>query len=90
MSVEKKYINHCKVIIINMGNKFKGIDSNKRIPISAYYRLEIHNVLPDVDPIIYMDGDIAVFKDLSELITFDMEEKYILGFLDSIPKALKN
>ena len=89
MSVEKNYTNHCKVIIRNMGNIFKGVDTNNRIPTSAYYRLELHNILPDVDRIVYMDGDTAVFQDLSELITLDMEENYILGFLDNSPKSLR-
>ena len=88
-SVEKNYTDHCKIIIINMGNKSKGVDINNKIPISAYYRLELHNILPNVDRIVYMDGDTAVFQDLSELITLDMEENYILGFLDSIPNALR-
>ena len=89
MSVGKNYSNHCEIIIISMGNKYKGIDINNKIPTAAYYRLELHNILPDVDRIVYMDGDIAVFQDLSELITLDLEENYILGFLDSIPKASK-
>ena len=38
--------------------------------------------------IIYMDGDTAVFQDLSELIFLDMKGNYILGFLDSAPNAL--
>ena len=89
MSVEQNNTNHCKIIIINMGNKFKGLDTNNKIPTAAYYRLELHNILQDVDRIVYMDGDTVVFQDLSELITLDMEENYILGFLDSIPKALR-
>ena len=72
-----------------MGNKFQGLDTNNRIPTATYYRLELHNILPDIDRILYMDGDTATFQDLSELITLDMEENYILGFLDSIPKALR-
>ena len=89
MSVGKHYTNNCEIIIISMGNKYKGIDINNKIPTAAYYRLELHNILPDVDRIVYIDGDTAVFQDLSELITLDMEENYILGFLDSIPNALK-
>ena len=90
MTVEKNYTNHCKVITIKMDYKFKVIDINNKIPTATYYRLELHNILPDVDRIVYMDGDTSVFQDLSELITLDMEENYILGFLDSIPKALKS
>ena len=89
MSIEKNYTEHCKVIFINMGDKFQGKDTNFRIPIAAYYRLELHNILSDVDRIIYMDGDTVIFQDLSELITLDMKGNYILGFLDSVPKALK-
>ena len=89
ISVEKNYTSLCKVIILNMGNKFQGLDTNNRIPTATYYRLELHNILPDIDRILYMDGDTATFQDLSELITLDMEENYILGFLDSIPKALR-
>ena len=89
ISVEKNYTNHCKVIIINMGDKFKGVDTNSIIPTSSYYRLDIQNILPNVDRILYMDGDTAVFQDLSELITLDMEDNYILGFLDSFPYSLR-
>ena len=89
MSVEKSYNEHCKIIIIDMGNKFEGKDTNFRIPIATYYRLDLHNLLPDVDRIIYMDGDTAVYQDLSELIFLDMKGNYILGFLDSDPNALR-
>ena len=83
MTVEKKYNEHCKIFFINMGDKFQGLDTNVKIPTAGYYRLDLHNLLPDVDRILYMDGDTAVFQDLSELITLDMKGNYILGFQDS-------
>ena len=89
MTVEKNNKDHCKIIFIDMGNKFEGKDTNERIPLASYYRLELANLLPDVDRIVYMDGDTAVFQDLSELITLDMKGNYILGFLDSSTDALK-
>ena len=89
MSVEKSNSKHCKIFIINMGKKFEGKDSSSRIPIATYYRLDLQNLLPDVDRIIYMDGDTAVFQDLSELIFLDMKGNYILGFLDSNPNSLR-
>jgi lipopolysaccharide biosynthesis glycosyltransferase len=66
-----------------MGDKYKGLDISKRIPTASYYRLDLHNLLPDVDRILYMDGDTAVFQDLSDLITLNMKGNYILGFQDS-------
>ena len=89
MSIEQNYTEHCKIYIINMGDKYQGKDTNDKIPIATYYRLDLQNILPDVDRIIYMDGDTAVFKDLSELIFYNMKDNYILGFLDNRPKSLK-
>ena len=88
-SVETKHPEHCEVIFIDMGSKFKGADTNKKIPTAAYYRLELHNLLPNVNRVIWMDGDTAVFEDLTELITLDMKGNYIMGFLDSIPTAIE-
>ena len=42
-----------------------------------------------MERIVFMDRDTAVFQDLSELITFDMEDNYILGFFDNSPRALR-
>ena len=88
-SVELKHEKSCQVIFINMGDKFKDENTNKKITTPAYYRLELHNLLPDVSRVIWMDGDTAVFEDLTELITLDMKGNYIMGFLDSLPDALE-
>ena len=88
-SVQTKHPEHCQVIFIDMGNKFKGEKTNTKITTPAYYRLELHNLLPNVDRVIWMDGDTAVFEDLTELITLDMKGNYIMGFLDSIPEAIE-
>jgi len=88
-SVENKHPEHCQVIFIDMGNKFKDEKTNTKITTPAYYRLELHNLLPNVDRVIWMDGDTAVFEDLTELITLDMKGNYIMGFLDSIPEAIE-
>ena len=89
MSVEKNYTEHCKINFINMGNKYEGKDTNHKVTTATYYRLDLHNLLPDVDRIIYMDGDTAIFQDLSELIFLDMKGNYILGFLDGTTNALE-
>ena len=89
-SVEKNHYEHCSVIFINMGNKFEDQKTDKRISTPAYYRLELHNLLPNVNRIIWMDSDTMVFEDLTNLIKLDMKGKYILGFLDSLPDAIKD
>ena len=72
-----------------MANKFKKADTNENITTSAYYKLELPSLLPYVNRIIWLDGDTAVFEDLTELITIDMKNNYIMGFLDSLPDAIK-
>ena len=89
LSVQKSHKNNCKIIFINMEDKFKNADINNKITTSTYYRLALPNLLPDVNRIIWMDGDTAVFEDLTELITIDMNN-YIMGFLDSMPDAIES
>ena len=88
LTIKNKYPDRCDIIFINMGDKFKGSDSDERIPIASYYRLDLPDLLPDVDRIIYMDGDTLVLHELSELITIDMKGNFVLGFPDSAPGAL--
>ena len=87
-SVEKKHPENCKVILIVMDDKYKNEKTDKRIKTPAYYKLSLHNILPDVNKIIYMDGDTGVFEDLSDLIKLDMKGNYIMGFVDSVPEAI--
>ena len=89
-SIEDKYPYLCQVIFINMMNFYKGIPVSSKIPTSAYYRLSLQDILPDVQRIIYLDGDTLVFEDLKELIQLDMKGNVILGFLDSIPDAIES
>ena len=91
-SVEKKYPNKCAVIYFNMGTKYQGLFLGKiaKLTTPAYYRLSIHELLPDVNKIIYLDGDTLIFQDLTELIKIDMKGNIFMGFLDSIPDAIKS
>ena len=87
-SVEKNYTAHCEINFILMGNKFKDEKTDERIKTPAYYRLELPALLPEIDRIIWMDGDTAVFEDLTPLMKLDMKGNYIMGFLDALPDAI--
>ena len=87
-SVEKNHTEHCEIIFISMGNKFKDEKTDKRIKTPSYYRLELPALLPNVSRIIWMDGDTAVFEDLTPLMKLDMKGNYFMGFLDSLPDAI--
>ena len=89
LSVQENHPEHCQIHFIDMANKFSSYESNKKITTPTYYRLELPNLLKNVNRIIWMDGDTAVFEDLTELITIDMKNNYIMGFLDSLPNAIE-
>ena len=89
-TVMDKYPDKCSIIYFNMGNKYKGLGLNFRITTPAYYRLSLHELLPDVNRIIYLDGDTAIFDDLTELIELDMKGNIIMGFLDGFPDSIKS
>ncbi len=54
--------------------------TSKRYPSIIYYRLVAANYLPiDLDRILYLDPDIIVLKDLSELYNMEFNDKYFIG-----------
>ena len=89
-TIKDKYSDRCSIIYINMGNKYKDLQLNYKLSTPAYYRLSLPELLLDVKKIIYLDGDTLVFEDLKELIELDMDGYLIMGFLDSLPNAIKS
>lgn len=85
-SIEEHYPHHCTITFINMTNMYMEQNS---FPKSKYYRLALHDKLPYIDKIIYLDGDTMIFEDLTELNDLNMKGYYILGFLDSLFWALE-
>ena len=89
-TVEDKNFDKCSIIFFNMGNKYKNLTLSFKLATPAYYRLSLPDLLSDTKKIIYLDGDTLIFEDLKELIELDMKGNVILGFLDSIPTAIKS
>jgi len=65
-----------------MEMRFKTAKTKGRITTPAYYRLALAELLPNIDKIIYLDGDILAFVDLKEMYDFDMDGYYYKGYLD--------
>lgn len=87
--LEEKY-DRCKVIIFELTNENLFNARVDRYPITAYYRLLLAKLIPNVNKIIYLDGDTLVLKDLTEMINLDMNNNIVLGFVDhSYKKAEK-
>ena len=72
-TIEKKYPQKCSIIYMNMGNKYKNLQISYKLSTPAYYRLSLQDILPEIDRIIYLDGDTLIFEDLTELIQKKLE-----------------
>ena len=90
---EKKYPNKCSINLIDMTNfKFKNANLSRHIKtIAAYYRLVLSELFPNINKMIYLDGDTLILDDLKEMYDINMDNYYYKGFLDiSIDQFLPN
>ena len=82
MHLEEKY-DRCKIIIFELTNDNLKNARTNRYPMAAYYRLLLPSLIPDVNRIIYLDGDTITFTDLTEMINLEMNNNIVLGFVDN-------
>lgn len=77
--LEKQY-SGCRIQFIDMKDQFTdaGI-SIPHISIPTYYRLAMPSLLKEYDKAIYLDTDIIVCRDLSEMYSIDMGQNFIGG-----------
>ncbi len=71
----------CSINFIYLENVFNNyIQKIPHITLTTYYRLLIGNLLPkEIEKCIYLDIDVCVCKDLSELFNIDVTDYYIAG-----------
>lgn len=69
-----------KVDFINMQSAYKNTYIKiAHISTATYYRLQLPSLLKEIDKCIYLDIDLVVKHDLSELFLTDIENQYIAG-----------
>ena len=75
-----------KIEFIDVPNFFK--DKYDKKLVNAYNtRLLVAEIFPSMDKILYLDSDILVFKDLSELYHTDLTNNYAAAVLDLAQSA---
>jgi len=79
LEINNKY--KCYINFIYFKNVFENIIMKiPHITLTTYYRLLIGEYLPkEIEKCIYLDVDICVLKDLSELFLIEMKNNYIAG-----------
>ena len=81
LKLNNKY--KCYIHFIYIKKIFENIRmSIPHISFPTYYRLLISDLLPkEIDKCIYLDADLCIVKDLSDLFNIDMKDNYIAGVL---------
>lgn len=78
LSLRGKYPN-CSITFCQLGSDFDQAYVSVHITKAAYYRLKIASILPNISKCLYMDCDILVLNDLTELFDTDLENNVLAG-----------
>jgi lipopolysaccharide biosynthesis glycosyltransferase len=89
LSIQETYGKNCKIEFINMKNCFTNSYISKHFTNTVYYRLRIPDVLQTRKRCIYLDADMIVNSDLTELYDVDLHDKWLGGVADSV-RGYKN
>ena len=93
--LELKSIKDCNIEFINIDeslfDEYKKVKTHAYITLSAYYRLKLPSLLPNVNRIIYFDCDFIINSSLLDLFNTKLEESPIAGVRDiDLKKVKKN
>ena len=78
--IEDKYKDKCSVNIIQMDSRFDNIKNKTGyIANACAYKMCLAENFPQYDKIVYLDTDIVVFEDLSELYNTELGNNYVAG-----------
>lgn len=59
------------------------LPNEQHFGLATWYRLFIQSLFPEYDKILYLDCDIVVLGDISELYNTDLEDNYIAGVIEN-------
>ncbi len=79
LKLMKKY-ERCNIYFIDMKNQYQDIDMQiNHITAATFYRLQLPTLLKNVSKCIYLDVDLVVIDDLSELYRTSVDDRYVAG-----------
>lgn len=71
-------------------NKFKNLKVYSHVPTTALLKFQIPDIFKEFEKILYIDGDIIVQKDLSELYNTALDNNYTAAVIDMVGEYSKN
>ena len=79
----KRINTNCFFNFYNVGNNFKGFIHGRNRTIAGFYRIILGKLIPNINKIIYLDGDTIIYKDLSEMYNLNMSNVYFRGVAET-------
>lgn len=69
------------------GNKYKGVSKSYigegiHVSSSALFKFEIANQLPQIDTVLYLDGDVLINRNINDLFHVEMGDAYVAAVDD--------
>lgn len=62
--------------------QYKNVSTYPGITLPAYFRLHLSRILPDVDKVLYLDGNTVINNSLNNLFNYDISDYYLAGVPD--------
>jgi UDP-glucose:(galactosyl)LPS alpha-1,2-glucosyltransferase len=78
-NIQRLSNNNLTIIFIEAKSTFEQAHQHRGITESSYYRLMLHDLIPNEDKIIYLDVDVLINDDLSDLYNIDLKQNLIGG-----------
>lgn len=85
--ISKRYENECYFYAVDE-TPLGGVQFRKKRPLSkaAYYRLLLASILPqDIHTVLYLDCDIIILRDLSEVFEIELDNYALAASIDNFP-----
>ena len=84
--LEKQFYDNGKgrITLINCMDSFNDLTVHMHFAQPTFYRLSLGKILPDYNKIIYLDSDIIVLGDLSELYDIQLDDNEVLAAVTDI------
>lgn len=90
--LSNRYNNDCFFYVVDE-SKLEGVQfrNNRPLSMAAYYRLLLASVLPmHISRVLYLDCDMIVLEDVSELFEIELDNYALAATMDSFPYSQKH
>lgn len=86
-----KSIKECNIEFVPINEDlfeiYKQIGTHSYISLSTYYRLKLASLLNNIEKVLYLDCDVIVNSDITDLYNTDITEYYAAGVTDTAMKS---